>query len=99
MDASNKTSAVTQGLDCSAFERAAFVFTLSFLAATSVGPDLHQFLAPVPACSSLALADAYGLADPAENHPAEAARMTVVREARALFCECMLRALDKEWVL
>jgi hypothetical protein len=65
----------------------------------AVGPDLHQFLAPAPAYSSLALADAYGLADAAANHPVEAARITVVREARALFWECMLRALDREWGL
>jgi hypothetical protein len=93
MDVSNKKSAVAQGLDNSAFERSAVVFALSLLAATSLGPDLHQFLAPAPAFSSLALADA------AENHAVEAARMTVVREARALFWECMLRALDKEWRL
>jgi hypothetical protein len=38
MDPSNKKSALVQGLDSSAVERAAVVFTLSFLAATSVGP-------------------------------------------------------------
>jgi hypothetical protein len=38
MDVSNKESAVAQGLDSSAFERAAVVFAISFLAATSVSP-------------------------------------------------------------
>jgi hypothetical protein len=45
MNARNKKSAVAQGSDSSAFERAAVVIALSFLAPASVGPDLHQFLA------------------------------------------------------
>ena len=49
--------------------------------------------------ASLALGDAYGLAAASEKYPAEAERLTVVREARALFWDCMrrLRALDAEW--
>jgi len=42
MHARNEKSAVAQGLDSSAFERAGFVFALSFLAAASVGLDLMR---------------------------------------------------------
>jgi hypothetical protein len=36
-----------------------------------------------------------------EAHPVEAARTTIVREARALFCQCIrpMRDADKTWSL
>jgi hypothetical protein len=45
MHASNKKSDEAQGLDSSAFEQAAIVFTFTGFAAAAIGPDLHQFLA------------------------------------------------------
>jgi len=69
MDA-NKKSAVAQGLESLALERAAIVFAFTCFAVV-------------------------------EAHPAEAARMAIVREARALFWECMraMRDANKAWGL
>jgi hypothetical protein len=49
----------------------------------------------------LMLADMFRLAAVVETHPFEAARIAIVREARALFWECIraMRDADKAWSL
>jgi hypothetical protein len=90
MKASSTKYCVAQSLKLSAqdLDLAAPVFALSFLATTSVGRDLHHFLAPAPVRA-------------VKDNPAEAQRLAVLREARPLFWERIraLRALDAEWGL